>query len=788
LSCSKQIMENHDRLRRIWSVAVLIPPYKSFTYQEPDYFPPSTWSPGLRVIVPIGEANRISVGVLKPAVDLDLPSKLKNIHWPLDRDVVICPEYLQMIIELSNRQLIDPARILASVLPPSLRRIPEALISEKSGDRLVLPGYGSEKTMLQEMADLWIKGDLDFVRKTAKSGKIFSVSQEPPWSILPNARLQWKVMDALWEHGSLPQTRLRQLFGPGVGSSLRSLHDKGLIRIRDEEKVEKEGICPTVFNDYHLTDDQHRALSFLLPRFDKGLFDVNLLHGITGSGKSLVYMRLAEKCLNMGRSAVILAPEIAIALQLYGLAGKMISGFKVFLHHGLRSPKNKEALFLKLSKNAEPVLLVGTRSALLMPAVNIGLIVIDEEHDESYKQDQGFVYQAKEIAYYLAKRDRSMLVLGSATPDIKTFFAARENMINLINMESRVGKSVLPDVSFIDLRKDIPKSGPLSSVCEKALQETLSRGEQAVIMHNRRGYSPIIMCSECSEMVKCASCQVSLTFHKKRQRLVCHFCGQSVPFSIICSKCHCSEFITLGGGTEKVEEFFLEKLKGSGVLRLDRDSTRNPARIEEVLTDFARNKAQVLVGTQMLSKGHSFPNVTLAIVLDGDLGLGLPDYRSSERIFQLLVQLSGRAGRGDKPGKVFIQTRNPDHYCWDFVAASDYAGFFSQEIKRRKLFGYPPFVRLGLIRISFPSSWKDKDRFISSLKRAIVDISDKYAVRILGPAPAPLSKLKNRDRYQLLLKAQDWCSIRNIYSELRQCLSKSRNVRASLDLDPLNML
>ncbi len=781
-------MKSQENRHSLWSVALLTPPYKSFTYEEPPYFPPLTWKPGLRVLVPMGNANRLCVGVLESSVSLDPPRKMKNIHWPLEKDALVPPEYLGMITELAHRQVVDPGRILAHVLPVSLRSIPDVLVHGHTGEKFVLPVYGSEKHMLQNMAFMWINGKLDYIRKTGKTQKIISVDKEPPWSILPNARLQWKVMDALWERGSMSGSRLRQLFGPGVAGSLKSLAEKGLVTISDEQEPESKALFSESSINYELTSDQTKALSFLLPRIKKSFFDVNVLHGITGSGKSIVYMRLAQKCLQMGRSVLILAPEIAIATQLYALARKTISGFKVELYHGLKGLKNRVRLFLELRTVTEPVVLVGTRSALFMPVNNVGLIVLDEEHDESFKQDQSFVYQAKEIAHFLARRDKSMLLLGSATPDIKTFFAASTNRINLVKMENRVGKSVLPGVTFIDLKKDPPRFGPLSGACENALKETLSRREQAVIMHNRRGYSPIIMCKDCSETAKCNNCQVSLTFHKQRQRLVCHYCGQSLPFSIICTNCKGSEFVPLGGGTEKAEEFFQGQFKSAGVLRLDRDSTRNPAKSEKILSDFAGNKAQILVGTQMLSKGHSFPNVTLGIVLDGDLGLGLPDYRSSERIFQLLVQLSGRAGRGDKPGRIFIQTRNPDHYCWNYVAACDYQGFFSQELRRRKLFGYPPFVRLGLIRMSFTSNWNQKDLFISSLKKNAVNIGVKHGVKIMGPAPAPLSKLKNRDRYQMMIKAQEWGKIRDVYSDILLFTAKSRNVRASLDLDPLNML
>ncbi len=781
-------MANHESRQALWSVVILSPPYRSLIYQEPDYFPPLIWKPGLRVLVPMGTTNRLLTGVLKPSVALDFPSEIKDIHWPLERDPLISPEYLELATELANRHAVQTGVVLAGVLPGSLQRMPARLVSGRQGVRVDLPGYGSDRVRIRELASEWMEGQLDFFSRSSHSGKVVSVAKDPPWSIMPNARLQWGIMDALWERGNMSVTMLRKMFGPGAGSSLRSLARNGLVKIRIEDSHHIQKPCSPGILDYKLTSDQDNALSRLLPDLEKRAFKVNVLHGITGSGKSIVYMHLVRRCLEKGRSAFVLAPEIAIAVQLHALALRTLSGFRIVLHHGLKGAKSKEHLFHELGGSTGPVLVVGTRSALFMPLNNIGLIVIDEEHDESFKQEQGFVYQAKEIAHYLARRDKALLILGSATPDIKTYFAASQGRISLVPMQARVGKSLLPRVEFVDLKKDTQSFGPLSKICEAVLKETLSRGEQAVIMHNRRGYSPIIMCSSCSETAKCHNCQVSLTYHKNRQRLVCHYCGHSIPFSIICSKCRSSEFVPLGEGTEKVEEFFQKSLPGIRVLRLDRDSTRNPARTEEMLEEFARNNAQIMVGTQMLSKGHSFPNVTLGIVLDGDLGLGLPDYRSSERIFQLLVQLSGRAGRGEKPGKVLIQTRNPDHYCWKYVAAADYIGFFEEELRRRRIFGYPPFIRLGLIRISFSSLWKGKEKFISSLEKVVSDAGGRHGVKIMGPAPAPLSRLKNRDRFHLLLKARQWSDIRNAFTDLLPYLCKGGKVRASLDLDPLNML
>ncbi|WP_045212401.1 replication restart helicase PriA [Desulfonatronovibrio magnus] len=772
----------------LWAATLLVPPYKSLTYSIPAYFPPDIWKPGLRVLIPMGAGNRLCPAVLENTVSLDRPARLKFIHWPLEREPLLDSSYIAMVKELSSRNLVEPGRIMAGILPASLRKVRDILVGDSDQRRIPLPGKGQEFEHLRELARLWQAGDLDFKVPRKVSRKIVSIEKDPPWSILPNARVQWKVMDVLWEQGQMPVQRLKKLVGPSCVSSLQSLLNKELISIKEEDAVDMSEVGLSTASSFQPSSDQQKVLDELVPILHENVFHAAILHGITGSGKTLVYISLARQTLESGRSAILLAPEIAIANQLYLEARARMPGMNVHLHHGLKSPSDKENLFNLIRADSRPVLLVGTRSALFMPVSNVGLMVIDEEHDESFKQDQGFIYQAKEIAHYIARRDSSLLLLGSATPDIKTFYAAMQNRISLYTMENRVGQSILPEVNFVDLKVDPPAGGPLSKTVNQALIEVLKKGEQAVIMHNRRGYSPVIMCNDCSETAKCKDCQVSLTYHKSRQRLVCHYCGTSMPFSIICEHCHGSEFLPVGDGTEKIEEFFADKLPEINVLRLDRDSARNPAITEEILSNFAANKAQILVGTQMIGKGHTFPNVTLGIVLDGDLGLGLPDYRSSERIFQLLVQLSGRAGRAQKPGRVFIQTRNPKHYCWKYVKNCDYQGFFDQEISKRKLFGYPPFVRLGLIRISFPSGWSGQDQLIKTLRTEARNIATRYGIRIMGPAPAPLSRLRKRDRHQCLIKADSWQKIRSVYKELLPVLGSNKEIRCGLDLDPVNML
>ena len=314
----------------------------------------------------------------------------------------------------------------------------------------------------------------------------------------------------------------------------------------------------------------------------------------------------------------------------------------------------------------------------------------------------------------------------------------------------------------------------------------MEQGDQAVILLNRRGYAPLMYCIDCGKVARCPHCDIGLTYHKGRERLVCHYCGYSVPFPSPCPSCKGLHFHPMGQGTERVEEYIGTLLPPGGrVLRLDRDSTRRPGRMEEILESFARQEAQVLVGTQMLSKGHHFPHVTLAVVADGDIGLNLPDYRAAERTFQLLVQSSGRAGRGEKPGQVIIQTRDVNHYCWQYVKNGDYEGFYDYEIALRKRRRYPPFINLALLRISYPMDWADGPTQLARITALLR--SESKGVTVLGPAPAPLPLLRGRRRFQCLLKAGDWQSIRALYAVLLP-LASPPNLRISLDIDPVNML
>ena len=515
---------------------------------------------------------------------------------------------------------------------------------------------------------------------------------------------------------------------------------------------------------------------------------IRLVHGVTGSGKTLLYLRLARAALAQGRSVLLLAPEVALSAQLWNEVNQFFPQTPRHWYHGSLPPGARMEVFRALRHQATPQIVVGTRSALFLPFANLGLIVMDEEHDASYKQDEGFTYQAKEVAYFRIKQQGGLLLLGSATPDIKTFHAADQSEISRVTLRHRVSHKPLPEIQLVDMRPE-SRSAPLSQVCRSELETVLQRGEQAMFLLNRRGFAPLVSCLDCNTAPKCPRCEVGLTYHKGWERLLCHYCGFAQPFPSGCGQCGGTRFLPMGEGTEGLEEY-LENLgaSGLGIVRLDRDSTRRKGSLDQILKAFGQGRAQVMVGTQMLSKGHHFPNVTLVAAVDGDVGLNLPDYRAAEKTFQLLVQLAGRAGRGDRAGRVLIQTRNPDHPCWEHIRTGDYEGFFAQELERRRKFAYPPFVKLAMIRLSYPREWEEGAALVATAGDHLRREGARLGLRVLGPAPAPLGLLNGRKRHQCLLKAMSWQNLREAFTAMRAVLPASSPLRVALDLDPVNML
>jgi primosomal protein N' (replication factor Y) len=579
--------------------------------------------------------------------------------------------------------------------------------------------------------------------------------------------------------------------GQGSAQVLESLVRQKIVRIGPlEETFSDEGeeeLLPPPPLPFELSGEQQNALASLRDALNNRRPGSHLLFGVTGSGKTAVYLELARECLSRGRSALLLAPEVALALKLLRDARLALPDAPFTLFHGYQSAARREDAFRNLASGAGPRIVIGTRSALFLPVPNLSLIVLDEEHDGSFKQDEGFSYQARELAWFRAEQNRGLLVLGSATPDIKSFYAAGRGCLRLSRLEQRVGGGSLPRIRLVDISGLSVTDALLARESLDALRQTVARGEQAVVLLNRRGYAPQMYCLSCSEVPRCPHCAISLSFHKGREQLLCHYCGYNVPFPQTCAQCKGLHYLPMGEGAERMAERLTTLLAPAKLLRLDRDSTRRPGRMEEILTAFARRDAQILVGTHMLSTGHHFPQVTLALVADGDLGLNLPDYRAAERTFQLLVQSAGRAGRGEQAGEVLIQTRDRSHYCWDFVLRGDYEGFYEAEIVRREQRRYPPFVRLALVRVSFDAKREDALAEISRLGHSLRAAGRELGVVVLGPAPAPISLLRGRKRFHCLLKAQDWPAIRTVYAIAASGVDGNM-LRLALDLDPVNML
>ncbi|QLA16980.1 replication restart helicase PriA [Desulfolutivibrio sulfoxidireducens] len=803
-------------------VALSSAPFSTLTYGIPDHLAGCAFPPGLRVLVPLGKSIRAGV-VMESGVPPPEGVQTRPLVWPLEREPLFDAAYLDMIRNLASRQMASPGQVLGRILPAGLRQSKVVFSAPRQGrvlratPRSLLEMAGDEAAF---WAGAWTEGAM-LAGEAAGPGRarerVLRLLVDPPWPVRPGAKARLALLDFLLERGQVPLGVVSGHFGRDMGPAIRALGSLGLVEIgaapsaTDPEETPPDEIapCPPEALGAPLTDEQTVALRELSKALCVGTGQVRLVHGVTGSGKTRLYLELARECLNQGRQAFLLAPEVALAGHLHRAVREAFPGVGVALYHGSLSPSAREAAFRRAAASREPVVVVGTRSALFLPAPNPGLFVLDEEHDASFKQEERLGYQAKEVAFFRARLAGALLVLGSATPDVKTYHAAMRGVVPAVVLTRRVGASVPPDIEIVDLGKGVKtpsrRTGPhgdtsleraavLAEQSALALGEAVIRGEQAIILLNRRGYAPVLFCLDCEKVLACPDCDLAYTFHRGRQKLVCHYCGRTEDFPVPCASCGGSSFLPLGAGSESLEEELGGLLPpGTRVARLDRDSAARPGRAEEILADFAAGRSQVLAGTQMLSKGHHFPKVTLVIAADADMGRNLPDYRAAERTFQLLVQVAGRAGRGDRPGRVLVQTRNPLDPFWELVRRADYQGFFQEEMRRRERWLYPPFTKLGLVRVSFPKDCEEGFRVLAELGRALragvaAAGKDSRELRVLGPAPASLPLIGGRRRFHCLLKAPDWPAIRRLFAAVQAVVPRGGEVRATLDLDPVDML
>ncbi len=781
-----------------YNVALLSPPFATLTYAHPNWWPKdynNLFVRGLRVVVPLGKSMRAAVILNEHTTNIKVAAdKIKPIAWPLECEPLLDASYMDMVEQLALRQYRTIGHILGSILPVGLRINHVKIRYFHSGKPRTLNLKAILALSKQEQHELACTlqsgaGEMLLPMQDAASSEMCCLEVDPPWPVRPQATRQIAILDYLLEKGSISRRSLNSALGQSVAPALTSLIQHGHVSLRqghEEEEEDSFELLPPPAASFELSFAQNDALKALTQGFQTNTAQSHLLFGVTGSGKTAVYLELTKHCYAQNTSILLLAPEVALALKLKRDVSLALPHLPVFLYHGYQSPNKREQLFRTLALRKEPCVIVGTRSALFLPIPHLRTIVLDEEHDASYKQDEKLHYHAKEVAWFRISQQKGLLVLGSATPDIKTFYASKEKQLPTQILPNRVGGGTLPQIELIDISNQAGSGGILAKASEQALRETIERGEQAVILLNRRGYAPLMYCLACNQTAKCPHCEIGLTYHKSREKLICHYCGYNLDFPVICPHCKGMHYLPMGDGTEKVAEY-INNFTSKPVLRLDRDSTRREGRVEEILESFARGESQILVGTQMLSKGHHFPNVTLALVADADVGLNLPDYRAAERTFQLLVQSAGRAGRGTKPGSVLIQTRDTKHYCWQYIKNADFEGFYADELARRAKRHYPPFVFLALIRLSYARDFSEGKSIIQEVGSELRRLGQEHNVIILGPAPAPLSLLRGQRRMHCLLKGKDWNSIRQVYAMLLKKID-SQHLRVSLDLDPISML
>ncbi|HBI14470.1 MAG TPA: primosomal protein N' [Desulfobulbaceae bacterium] len=581
----------------------------------------------------------------------------------------------------------------------------------------------------------------------------------------------------------------------GAGNGLRELAAAGIIRCFEKQAYRDPFGGPPSFlpKPLQLTPDQQEVLQQLLPAIGTPSFRTFLLHGVTGCGKTEVYLRATEAVLTSGLSVLVLVPEIALASQLEAQFYSRFGGQVAVLHSGLSEGERHDQWQRILSGQARVV--IGARSAVFAPLHSLGLVIVDEEHEPAYKQEDGLRYNGRDLAVLRASFSSCPVILGSATPSVISYHHALTGKYTLLSMPRRIEGQSLPRVEVVNLalsrtsRPDLFFSDPLI----RALKENMEKRRQSLLFVNRRGFASFMLCRDCGHIVQCRHCQVSLTLHRREQRLVCHYCGYSLTTRIVCPACTSPKMDGLGLGSERIEDEVRQLIPHARVARLDSDAATSRKQYLATLRAVREGDVDILVGTQMIAKGLHFPNITLVGVVWADSGLGMPDFRAAERTFQLLAQVTGRAGRGEHPGKVIIQTYQPHHYSVLCAQQHDYPALYNKELSLRRDLRYPPFSRLVNIRISGRDEAKVKDsagRVGHFLRSALARRRRDAAVEILGPAPAPLARIKDKSRWQVLLKSSRLALLHELCEQLLEDSARicGRGISLAIDVDPENMM
>lgn len=570
-----------------------------------------------------------------------------------------------------------------------------------------------------------------------------------------------------------------------ASEAARALARRGLVRLEMESLRPPNGFArdAPVLNAH-----QEQAFQEIRAALEKGVFQTFLLEGVTGSGKTEVYLRGIEAALALGKNALVMVPEIALTPA---MAGQFFHRFgkQVAVLHSAFGEAERAGQWRRI-RNGQARVIAGTRSAVFAPIQNLGLVIVDEEHDGSYKQEETPRYHGRDVALIRARNAGAIAILGSATPAVETRFNAAQNKYRRLSLPERVAQRPMPAVKIVDMRVEFLETKRQATFSRELLDQIklrLEQREQVMLLLNRRGFSSFMVCRACGERLLCENCSVVLTHHRRDRRMLCHYCGFAAKVPSTCPACGSDHIQFLGAGSERVENELHDYLPTARIARLDRDSAAGKGSFEYILDSFRQGDIDILVGTQMIAKGHDIPNVTLVGVVLADIGLGMPDFRAAERSFQLLTQAAGRAGRGDTPGSVIIQTLNPDHYAIRFAAAQDYEHFYEKELEFRKWLRYPPYAAFANVLVR---AEKQEEALRMATQLGYVLNPPPDGIRVMGPAEAPVARLRSEFRYQILLKAVRRSTLRESLRALRAFAEKEkwRATALVIDVDPVNLM
>lgn len=684
---------------------------------------------GIRVEVPFGRQT-LEGFVLEVKQDSTF-DKLKEINRIIDEEVILTEELIELGKTMQQQTMSTLISCYQSMLPKALKASKNSHISKK-------------------YETFYKLGDISNVKLNETQQKIIDLFQD-------------RELISKKELVSISSSSVKTLQSKNILIEEKCEHYRMSYQKKEESTIQLTPLQQEVVNHVELDSS-----------------NTYLLHGVTGSGKTEVYIKLIEKVLDSNKTAIVLVPEISLTMQLISRFERVF-GNKIATFHSALSDGERYDEYRRI-RRGEVSVVIGARSAVFAPLSNLGLIVIDEEHSDSYKQDNNPRYDAKKIAMERGKTNHFPVVMGSATPSLDSYARAQKKVYQLLELPSRVNQHSLPKVEIVDMSEELKYGkGHFSRTLISEIKNTLEKQEQIILLLNRRGYSSFLSCKNCSHTIKCPNCDITLTYHKNSNILRCHYCGYGTKMVVECPNCHENSMTPLGVGTEKIEEEVKKIFEGARILRMDIDTTSRKGSHKKMIEAFKNHEYDILLGTQIVAKGLDFPLVTLVGVINADTSLNIPDFRSSENTFDLLSQVSGRSGRGEKSGSVIIQTFNKDHYAIKYAKSHDYVGFYQEEMMIRRCLKYPPFYYLCYIKVSSkeePLARKESEKIKKSLERNL------KSMIILGPSPAFLFKVNNIYHYSLIIKYKKEENLREILTLIINHYKINKNIVINIDFNP----